>query len=1202
MKSIRRAKISFLGIVVVLLSPALLLGQSEKGAILGVVTDPTGAVVPGASVTITNLGTKTAQTFTTNDDGLYEAPFLIPATYSVMVKHTGFKTAMVNEVVLNVGRRESVNVQLETGDIEATVVVAESSRPLLQTENASIGTVVTNKQLTDLPSLDRNIYSFLTLDSTVNSGPTGNAEAFRVETGGSFSISGSRPSSVTFKIDGQANNDPTFGTPTITPSLDSVKEFQLQNNAYSAEFEGITQVNVATKGGTDRFHGSVFDFVQNDLLQPRNPNAPRDASGKPGKNRLRFNQFGGTISGPVWLPRFGEGGPAFFNKDSTFFFFSYEGRRNDTLNLSTTTRVLTDAERRGDFSAGLGACVRSGNVDVPLLNPNGTPSGQCIRLGQIFDPTTTVANPLFNSSLAPSALNPEFIRRPFANNQIPQNRLDPTALALIAVQQPLPNFVSTSDVNFLGSSGTAFENNQYSIRLDHKFSDNDNVYGRLTLQNNRRINKTVLLFQGKNIDGNGKVFNSSWTHIFGPSLVNELRLGYVRGVYGDSITDEIDPTQFGIANTTLNTLPRIFLSSGTALNYGGFSASVLQTTQNTYQIADNVSMVMGRHAIKFGGKVDHNRFQNTDLIGTGGTATFNGLYSVGNSAIGANANRINSIADYLLGQVSSTLLNVTAKANLRNTPWAVYLQDDWRVSPRVTVNMGLRYELHQPFKEESLGGRTVDFENGGHVLVADPEVARLANSPLVVCCTDPRVVETDKNDFGPRIGVAILPFKNNSTVIRAGYGLFFADTSQFFHWQYYTPLRGAATFNPVLGNFQTPSATLNNLFPSSRFSPPTGSGLNISIPGGVNPAAVNNQPIANVSGLGPYKTPQSQQWSLGVQREIGHNMVLDISYAGNVSKNLPVQWFFNQPTFSPVAVNFQSLDPAANPYLRRPFANFNIASNIVANVLSSNYNAGTVKVDKRFSKGYSFLSTYTWSKSIDQGAEVFTTSSNHAFLSNNRDFNANRGVSVFDVPHRWVTSGIVELPFGRGKQFLNSGGWQDKLFGGFRLSGVFTLQSGLPFTPYLLTAATTGRTNTGMAGIVERGDLVGDPYLSGDEWDAAVRAWETLGTPLAFVRRAAINTNYALGTGGNLGRNVFRAPYGRSLNLSLAKITRLGEGTQLELRADMFNVTREVLHATNRALSVRGPAILTSPDLGTIQGRNLFFVPHTIQLGARLIF
>ncbi len=262
----------------------------------------------------------------------------------------------------------------------------------------------------------------------------------------------------------------------------------------------------------------------------------------------------------------------------------------------------------------------------------------------------------------------------------------------------------------------------------------------------------------------------------------------MRGVYGDSLTDEIDPAQFGIANTTLNTLPRIALTSGAAvLNYGGFSASVLRTIQNTYQFADNASIVRGRHAIKLGGKVDHNRFQNGDLINTNGTTNFNGLFSVDNSAIGANANRNNSIADYLLGQVSSTSLSVTNNANLRNTPWAVYVQDDWKVSPRVTVNMGLRYELHQPFREQLLGGRTVDFANGGRVIVADPEVARAANSPLVVCCTGPRVVETDKNDFGPRIGIAIQPFENNTTARATGYSMptrhsFFTGTITCHCW------------------------------------------------------------------------------------------------------------------------------------------------------------------------------------------------------------------------------------------------------------------------------------------------------------------------------------------------------------------------------------------------------------------------------------
>lgn len=1195
----RKIAPTFLSFFLLLLASCMVSAQTEKGALTGVITDGTGAVVPGATVTITNLENNSQVTTKSNDEGLYDAPFLVPATYKVSVGATGFSTAVVSDVVVSVGQKRRLDVQLTAGDVSAQVDVIDTPA-LLQTESASIGQVITDRQLTQLPTSSRNIYSFLTLDSTVNSGPTGNAEAFRIESGGSLSISGSRPSSVTFKMDGAANNDPTFGTPTITPSIDSVKEFQLQNNAYSAEFEGITQVNVATKSGTGRFHGSLFEFAQNDFFQPRNPNGTLDSQGRRSKNKLKYNQFGGTIGGPIWLPRFGEGGPSLFNKDRTYFFFSYEGLRNNARAIAFT-RVLTEAERRGDFSANLGACITVSGVQVPLRNPDGTPSGQCVRAGQIFDPLTTVPNPLFNSAIASSAVtNPQFIRQPFANNQIPLGRLNQNAQALINVQQPLPNVVTASDLNYAAPSGNNFLNNQYSLRIDHKASDNDHVYGRYTAQNNQRDGELVLPFQQKNIVGNGRVINTSWTHSFSPSAVNELRLGYVRGVYGDSVT-EIDPTQFGIRNTSLNTLPRIFLSSGGALNFGGFSASVLQTIQNTYQIADNFSYVRGRHSMKFGFKADHNRFKNADFINANGTLQFSGLFSVANSNLEANAGRPNSIADFLLGQANLQSLAATQPAYLSNTPWAVYVQDDWKLSRRLTVTLGLRYELHQPFKEASLGGRTVDFENGGHLIVADPEVARLANSPLVVCCTGPRVVKTDKNDFAPRIGIAYQPFENDNMVFRAGYGIFFADTSQFFHWLYYAPLRGTAIFQPRVSNFTTPAATLSDPFPAGQFLPP-GSGLTVSIPTGVNPAAVNNQPVVNAFAIGSYDTPESPQWSAGIQREIWGNMVLDVSYKGSTAKHLPVQWFFNQPSFSATPVNFASTNPAANPYLRRPHSAFTIGSNIVANVLKSNYHAGTVEVDKRFSKGYTFTSTYTWSKSIDQGAEVFTLGQNHAFLPDNHNFDANRGVSAFDVPHRWVTNGIWELPFGKNKRYLNSGGIVNKLVGGWRFAGIFTLQSGLPIQPYVLNRLT----NTGIS-ILERGNLaLEDPYLSGDEWDAAVRAWQN-GARLPFIRPGAIDVNYAPGTGGNIGRNIFRAPYGRRLDLQLAKVTKFGESTSLELRLDVFDVTREVLHLTFINGSVTGAAVLNPANvangtLGTIPGRNIFFRPHTIQIGARLSF
>jgi len=310
-----------------------------------------------------------------------------------------------------------------------------------------------------------------------------------------------------------------------------------------------------------------------------------------------------------------------------------------------------------------------------------------------------------------------------------------------------------------------------------------------------------------------------------------------------------------------------------------------------------------------------------------------------------------------------------------------------------------------------------------------------------------------------------------------------------------------------------------------------------------------------------------------------------------------VQWFFNQPTFSNTTMNLQSLDPAANPYLRRPYDNFTIGSNIVANVLEADYDALTIKVEKRFSGDYGFLSTYTWSRSVDEGAEAFTLGQNHAFLPNNLDFSAGRGPSLLDIPHRWVTSGTYELPFGKGKWFLNKGGIVDALFGGWRLSGIFTLQSGQPFSPYLLTAAS--HTNTGVS-VVERGNFnVNSTPYTDEEWKAALAAWEN-GSRLFLIKPDAIDLNY---TGlGNIPRNAFRAPYGRRLDLSLAKETRFNESMGLELRFDMFNVTREVLHDLGRHASVAGANALTNTLRGSIPGRNAFFIEHVIQLGARFTF
>jgi hypothetical protein len=1178
----------FVPAVLLILCCVPALPQSEKGSILGTVRDASGAAVANIVVKVTNTASNVTQELLTNEDGAYEAPFLSPGEYSVSVSATGFDTAVISGIVVHVGDRVRADISLQVGKVETRVEV-KASEPLVQTGSASIGQVFENRSIQDLPNGDRNIYNYVQLSSTAVPTPGGNAPGFRLESGGSLALSGTRPSSLTFKIDGLSNTDPAFGTPTITPSLDAVQEFRVQNNAYDAQYEGIAQINVATKSGVNSFHGSAFDFLRNDAFQPRNPLNPPDSSGLPAKNKLRFNQFGATFGGPVRLPKLYNG------SNRTFFFFSFEGRR-ENLTGTGFTRVPTAAERSGNFADDLGGCATAklNGVDtpIPLLGTSGAPTGNCVRVGQIFNPATTISNPAFNASQAVSAFNPQFIRQPFAANQIPSSSLASLTQKALSFQLPLPNNPGSVESNYVGSAGLVYDYNQYSGRLDHVFSESDRVYGRVAFQDNVRLNQALIPYTGKDLANLGRVASATWTHMFNPSFINELRLGYVRGIYGDSI-QTVDPGTFGFKNTFGKTLPQFRLTA-TQLIYGGFAGSVLQEIQNTYQLADNVSLLLGQHGLKFGFEIDHNRFKNGDLgSNANGVANFSGLYSIANPL--ATANFANSMADWLLGVAQSTSLTTPSIAFLRNTPWGAYVQDDWKVTRWATLNLGVRYQYYQPYLEENRGGITFDYENGGHVLVVDKRVADFANSPLVRCCAPRRLVEGDKTNFAPRIGLAIRPFKSDNFAIRAGYGIFYSPTTQFFVWSQYQPAL-LPSFNGVTGDFQHPAATIDNLYPSSQFS--LGGSLTPVFPAGVNRAVLNNQPIIGASGVGSYRTPYTQQWSLSLQRSFAGDFLVDLSYTGSNSKRLPTQWIFNQPSASPVPVDFQSTDAAANPYLRRPYSNFSLSTFAVTNILQANYNAATVKVDKRFGHGFALLSSYTFSKSLDQGSEVFALANTFNILSNNRDINQDRGVSTFNIPHRWVTSGLIELPFGRGKRWLNAGGLMDALAGGFQFSGIFTLESGFPFTPLIRNRLS----NTGYSLATERGDLVGNPYWSDSQWSQMVRDWETKDVPLYVINPKSIDINYAPGTFGNIPRNFFHAPYGRSLDLGVQKNLRFGEATRLTLRADMYNVTQERLHRLDLASNVYANNLLTNPLVGSIPARKFFFNPHLIQLGMRLEF
>ena len=484
----------------------------------------------------------------------------------------------------------------------------------------------------------------------------------------------------------------------------------------------------------------------------------------------------------------------------------------------------------------------------------------------------------------------------------------------MAAQLPDPNFGDALN-NYTGEAGAVLDYNQYAVRMDHTLTGKDRLYGRVAIQDNIRTNQPLIPYLSKHLQGKGRVFSSTWARVLGSSAVNEFRVGYVRGIYGDSI-DEIDPAQFGIQNTTLETLPRLFLSTGN-LNYGGFSASIITETQDTFQLADNFSLIRGRHGLKAGFILElqqvrqhgiHQHQWHRDLQRS--------LYD--------REQQCHDDARRTRSPISSwapprpRLSTACRRRRFRTRHGRFTFRTTGRSAIASPSALDFATRSHQFWKSSELGGAAMDLDGEGRLFVVDPEIAALSNSPLVVCCTSSRAVDPDWNDLAPRLSAVFKPFAgNHSTVVRAGYGLYYSDTTQFFNWSSFVPLKGAV-FQGVTGDFSNPAARLPDLFPSTNFT--QGGGVIPFFQAGV-PPAIHGDKVINVAGTvaKDNRTPYSHQWSLSVQRELMPSLLLDVTYQGALGRNLPTQWIFNQAPASPNTANFASPDPTVNPFLRRPY-------------------------------------------------------------------------------------------------------------------------------------------------------------------------------------------------------------------------------------------------------------------------------------------
>ncbi len=1040
--------------LLLLTSVSISLAQAgSTGTIIGTVTDASGASVANARVTITNTATNVAKETTTSSTGTYAVPFLIPGTYNVSVGSAGFSTQNVTGVTLSVGKEIAVNVELKPGSVTESVNVT-SSAVVLDTASAATGTVISEAQVQDLPLNGRNFTQLLLLGAgAVQS--TGEQGDFRKNEGGSINIQGAHPGSNRFMLDGIAINDVYYQTPAIIPSIDALEEFQEQTKGYSAAYGfGANQINLSTKSGTNAIHGTAYDFLRNDFLDAKSYFDNPDAKIPP----LRQNQFGFTLGGPVYIPKVYDG------RNKTFFFVNYEGLRATT----STTRfglVPTTAELGGVFSN-------------TIINPDtGTP---------------------------------------YPNNTIPESDWSDFGRSAIS-HFPAPNG-SFGGNNYRYVAATVTRANQQNYRIDQTLSPKDTIFGRYT-QTSYEVSSPAITAEGNTFQKQPThQVAVSYTRTFTPTILNQFRFGWTKekvDILGTPTSEE-EFASTGLGGTfpyssTYTMYPSINLRGMSTVGGPTYTPNLFH--QPSWQFSDTLSFVKGSHNISTG--IDIIRVENYVNTTIQPTLGFDGFWTGFGVVDGAGS----PVADMLLGLASSAQASVpTAYAksitdansndfyHLQVGPW---IQDDWKVNSRLTVNLGLRWDF-SPRPTDIRGNQSwVDTTRpGGGLCIASKDIIDqgLGGDLLRYCGNSPG--ETPWKVFAPRVGIAFRPTNSDNTVIRGSFGMFY---DSFEAKEGFTGSVWPFSLSPT---FQyTPVAGLFPVAPPAQ--PVTSADLSFSF--------VQN----------PIHPPYMEMWTASVQHMLPRGIKLEAAYLGSAGHHLVGRTWANAPTQYDPASGGDPTDVSG----RIPYPNLGLILDHPY-VFNSNYNALNLQIEHRGSK-LTLLAGYTWSHSLDvrSGATGINNELSGNGPMNQYDFGADYGNSAFDATHHFVGSFVYTLPFGKGQYFGgNANTATDLLIGGWQVNGILTFQTGFPFS---IAADDLQFANQGFA---QRADIVGDPYPSG--FHKSRTQW--------FNTAAYVNPG--LGAYGNSARNSLRAPGISNLDFSLFKNIQLGERVKLQPRLEAFNL------------------------------------------------